>query len=433
MFDKLVFILSLILPGSGHLMLKKYKGFLLGLVYSIFVVFAIIVVIIPSFDLIAVYQNGGDYEGMYTIGKEEYIDNSFTILVQAIFAAFLVLVIIGINLIFAFTAKRTNEIIKSGETDLLEAKEIRKGYIPHIINSPIYALLLLFILIPAVTSIVIAFTNFSDKIIPPGFLISWSGFDSFKSLFNDPRYEGLFESTFVWTIIWSLSATLVTISLGMSLAVVLNNKKIKAKKFFRTIYLLPWAVPAFLTILIFKIFFSKIGMMNTVVLPLLSGSEYAPDTAVGFLIDENLAKATIILIQGWLGFPFVFVLTTGVLQAIPEDLYEASSIDGGGPWRKFWDITFPIIMISAAPLLITQFAFNFNNVTIIYLLGEGVVKDVGAIYGPLEIISSLGYRLTLDANFSMAAAVGLISSIIVSTFVLVTWIKTGAFNREEVM
>ncbi len=149
-------------------------------------------------------------------------------------------------------------------------------------------------------------------------------------------------------------------------------------------------------------------------------------------MDPNIAKVVIILIQGWLGFPYIYVLVTGILQTIPADLYEAANIDGGNPWSNFWDITFPIVMASAAPTMITQFTFQFNNVVIIYLLTGSVVKDIGSTYGPLETIASMGYQLMLDAEFSTAAVFTLITSVIVSSVVLWSWIKTGAFKREEV-
>ncbi len=431
-----IFIISLIFPGLGHLFSKRYKTFLLGLVYTIFLVFAAKMVIIPAFENVAYFQSAGDYANQYTIGVEEFTDNSFLILLEATFMIFLSLVLLFINSGFAFFARKSYIAYKNGDqSDSFKRiyGEISHDIIPHAISVPAYVLIIIFMVLPAVVGVFIAFTNYRSPILPPGFLISWDGLNGFKALFNDPRFEGLFESTIVWTIVWTICTTLLVIFTGMILAIIANNKRVKYKRFIRTIYLLPWAVPAFLTILIFKIYFSKVGAMNTFVVPMLTNESYSVGSAVPFLTDVTLAKVTIILIQVWLGFPYIFTLTTGILQAIPDDLYEASSIDGGNPWTNFWDITFPIVMISAAPLLITQFTFTFNNVTIIYLLSEGVVKPVGAKYGPLETIASLGFNLTLDANYATAAAVGLITSVVVSIFVLTTWIKTGAFNREEVM
>ncbi len=434
--NTLVFIISFIFPGLGHLFSRRYKTFVYGLLYTIFLVFAFMVVILPAFENIAYYHTSGDYENSYTIGAEEFTDNSFMILIEAIFALLIIVIFVIINSGFAHYAKKAYIDYKNGD-DIKSFKTIFKeashDIIPHAVSVPAYVLILIFLVLPALVGIFIVFTNYRQPILPPGFLISWDGLNSFDLLFNDPRYEGLFKSTTTWTIIWTICTTLLVIFTGMILAIIANNKKIKGKRFIRTIYLLPWAVPAFLTILIFKIYFSKVGTMNTFVLPMLTNQSYSVSSAIPFLINPNLAKITIILIQVWLGFPYIFTLTTGILQAIPDDLYEASSIDGGNPWTNFWDITFPIVMISAAPLLITQFTFTFNNVTIIYLLSEGVVKPVGANYGPLETIASLGFQLTLDANYATAAAVGLITSVVVSIVVLTTWVKTGAFNREEVM
>lgn len=436
MSERLIFILTLLIPGSGQIINKEYKKGVFGLVYMAVAWVSTMVALMPTLMKVAVYNTGGAYEGATTIGATEMVDNSFFILVESIFAILVIAAFIIVAIGFAYDAKRVRKSLNDGETVLHTRERIKAmagDLIPHAVTSPAYILMFLFMIVPAIVSIAIVFTNYKTPVLPPAFLIEWVGFDNFKNLFTDPSLSAVFKETFVWTFIWTFCATTLTIILGTLLAVVMHNKKIKGKKFFRTVYLLPWAVPAFLTILIFQIFFSKVGTMNTIVLPFFTGQAYDPATAIGFLMDPALAKMTVILIQSWLGFPFVFVLITGILQAIPDDLYEAAGIDGGNAWTNFWDITFPMIMIAAAPMLITQYTFNFNNVTIIYMLGQAVVKPVGATYGPLETIASLGYQLTLDANYSTAATFTLISSLIVSTIVLISWLKTGAFKNEEVM
>jgi arabinogalactan oligomer/maltooligosaccharide transport system permease protein len=294
-------------------------------------------------------------------------------------------------------------------------------------------LLFVFALLPAIVSIVVAFTNFKRPVLPPAFLIEWKGFTNFERLFTNERTAAAFQETLSWTLTWTFCASALTIVLGTVLAVVANNKHIRGKKFFRTVYILPWAVPAFLTILVFQLFFSKVGGMNTMVIPFFTGNEYDVSTAIGFFLNADYAKITIILIQAWLGFPYVFILVTGVLQTIPDDLYEASAIDGGNAWTNFFDITLPLILISVAPVFITQFTFNFNNVTIVYMLGEATVQTVGSIYKPLDTISSLGFRLMMDAKYNEAAVYTLITSTVVGAVVLYSWLKAGAFKNEEVM
>ncbi|MBL0701797.1 MAG: sugar ABC transporter permease [Spiroplasma sp.] len=435
----LVFYISIILPGVGHAILKQKKQAIGFLALGFIELVTIVKILILPLQLVRVVNLDGTVtigEVPWTSGEILWNQDSFVILISAVFAIILIILFLVINYVIARDARNTYRTQQSGER-LLSYKEkyqaVAGDIIPHSITAPVYALLFLFLFVPAMVSILIAFTNYATPILPPAYLIEWVGFSNFQDLLSDDILSTLFKETFLWTMIWTFTSATLAITVGIGLAVIVNNKKIKGKKIFRIVFLLPWAVPAFLTILIFQIFFSQIGTMNTVVMPFLNGAEYSVETAIPFLMDPVLAKITIIMIQTWLGFPFVFILTTGILQAIPEDLYEASNMDGGSAWSNFWDITFPMILLSAAPMLITQYSFAFNNVTIIYLLGDAVLKDVGTMYGPIETLASLGYRLTLDSNYATAAAMTLITSVIVSTFVLISWIKAGAFKNEEVM
>lgn len=436
MNDKLIFWLSFFIPGSGHLILKQYKKAILGFIFTALAWISTITALIPTLRMVFINQSDGEYAGKLTIGSIPYEDDSFLILVGAVFALACIIAFILVSYMIARNARSIKVAIDNGD-EVISFKEkmrvVAPDIIPHAVTGPGFILMFLFMIVPAIISILIAFTNYKSPVLPPAFLIEWRGLDNFKKLFTDPRLSAAFTETITWTLVWTFCATILVITLGIFLAVLCNSKKVKAKKFFRTIYLLPWAVPAFLTILIFQIFFSRIGTMNTIVVPFFTGKEYDISNAIPFLMNPNYAKLVIILIQGWLGFPYIYVLTTGILQTIPDDLYEAANIDGGNAWSNFWDITFPIIMISAAPTMITQFTFNFNNVTIIYLLTGSVVKDVGSMYGPLETIASLGYKLTMDAEYSTAALFTLITSVIVSSVVLWSWIKTGAFSKEDVM
>lgn len=436
MSEKMIFWLSFFIPGSGHLLLKKYKRAVVAFLFTILAWMSSFVSLFPTIGQVFVHQTSGEYEGAVTIGSVPYEDDSFLILVAAVFAVACLVAFVGISYTIARDARSIKRAINEGEEILSfkeKAKQIAPDIIPHAVTAPGFILMFLFLIIPAIVSILIAFTNYKTPILPPAFLIEWEGLGNFKNLFTDPRLTSAFTETITWTLTWTFCATMLVITLGIFLAVLCNNKRIKGKKFFRTVYLLPWAVPAFLTILIFQIFFSRLGTMNTIVVPFFTGKEYELSSAIPFLMNPTYAKIVIILIQGWLGFPYIYVLVTGILQTIPDDLYEAANMDGGNAWTNFWDITFPIIMVSAAPTFITQFTFNFNNVTIIYLLTGSVVKDVGAMYGPLETIASLGYKLTMEAEYSTAAVFTLITSVIVSAVVLFSWIKTGAFNKEDVM
>lgn len=433
---KKIFWLSFFVPGSAHLYLKQYKAAIVAFIFMVVAWISTFVALIPSIVQMFIPHKIGEYAGSVTIGRVPYEDDSFLILISGVFSFACMVAFVVISYMIARSARSVKQHIDEGEyipTWKEKTKLIAPDIIPHAIAGPGFVMMFLFLIVPAIVSIIIAFTNYKTPILPPAFLIKWEGLANFTKLFTDPRLSQAFSETITWTLIWTFCATLLTIILGVFIAVLCNHKQLKGKKFFRTIFLLPWAVPAFLTILVFQIFFSRVGTMNTVVLPFFTGNEYNISEAVPFLLNPNFAKVVIILIQGWLGFPYVYVLVTGILQTIPEDLYEAANIDGGTPWTNFWDITFPTIISSAAPALITQFTFNFNNVTIMYLLTQSVVKEVGSTYGPLETIASLGYKLTMDAEYSTAAVFTLLTSVVVSAIILWSWVKTGAFKREDVM
>jgi len=140
------------------------------------------------------------------------------------------------------------------------------------------------------------------------------------------------------------------------------------------------------------------------------------------------------MMQGWLGFPYIYVLTLGILQSIPNDLYEAAYIDGANAWQKFRNITLPMILAVAAPTLISQYTFNFNNFSIIYLFNAGGPGSVGGGAGSTDILISWIYRLTTGTapQYSMAAAVTLIISIIVIGISMIAFKKLHAFDMEDV-
>ncbi|MGF1824932.1 sugar ABC transporter permease [Vibrio splendidus] len=432
MSQQFVFWFSMLIPGSGHLALRRMREALFGFSILALEILVFIQFTLPNFRLLAVEQPNGKI----TIGAERFVDDSFLIMVGSTVGAMMILVFFALHYAFARDAKDVKrQIDESGFAITFTEKVhgLSHEIVPNLITAPKFILLFVFALLPAIVSIVVAFTNFKRPVLPPAFLIEWKGFTNFERLFTNERTAAAFQETLSWTLTWTFCASALTIVLGTVLAVVANNKHIRGKKFFRTVYILPWAVPAFLTILVFQLFFSKIGGMNTMVIPFFTGNEYDVSTAIGFFLNADYAKITIILIQAWLGFPYVFILVTGVLQTIPDDLYEASAIDGGNAWTNFFDITLPLILISVAPVFITQFTFIFNNVTIVYMLGEATVQTVGSIYKPLDTISSLGFRLMMDAKYNEAAVYTLITSTVVGAVVLYSWLKAGAFKNEEVM
>lgn len=252
------------------------------------------------------------------------------------------------------------------------------------------------------------------------------GFDTFAKIFTVDIWRSTFFDVLGWTVVWTLVATTLQVGIGIFMAVIVNQPRLRFKKFFRTILVLPWAVPGFVTILIFAgLFNDSFGAINNDILAFF-GLDPIP-----WMTNAAWSKLALIFMQGWLGFPYIFLVTTGVLQSIPDDLYEAATIDGASIFAKFKHITMPMILISIAPIIITQYTFNFNNFNIIYLFNGGGPSVPGSTAGGTDILVSWIYKLTLkESQYSLAAALTILLSIFVIAIALWQFRRTNSFKEE---
>jgi maltose/maltodextrin transport system permease protein len=244
-----------------------------------------------------------------------------------------------------------------------------------------------------------------DRMLP-GFKVG-IGWDNYRRLLTDANIRGPFVSIFVWTVVFAGLTVVLATALGMSLAVVLNWEALKYRHVYRTLLFLPYAVPGFISILVFKgLFNQNFGEINAL-LDAVFGVRPA------WFADPLLAKVMILIVNTWLGYPYIMVLCTGLIKAIPADLYEASAIAGASPWQNFWRITAPLIMKPLTPLLISAFAFNFNNFVLISLLTDGRPDFLNTQLpaGTTDILVSYTYRIAFTdsgQNFGLAAAISTI-------------------------
>ncbi len=301
---------------------------------------------------------------------------------------------------------------------------------------PSYIAMTFAIIFPVLVTLMIAFTNYDFKHTAPTTLLDWIGFQNFTNMWTLSTFRSAFTSVLGWTLIWALAASTLQIVLGILTAIVANQPFVKGKRIFGVIFLLPWAVPAFITILTFSNMFNdSVGAINAQVIPLFAKIfPFLDGVLIPWKTDPTWTKIALIMMQGWLGFPYIYVLTLGILQSIPNDLYEAAYIDGANGWQKFRNITFPMIMAVAAPTLISQYTFNFNNFSIIYLFNDGGPGSVGGNAGSTDILISWIYKLTTNTSpqYSMAAAVTLIISVIVISISMIAFKKLHAFDMEDV-
>lgn len=420
-------LLSLI-PGLGQIYNKqKAKGAIFLGVTILFLIY---------FFAIAAPELGN----LITLGEVPGRDNSLFMLIRGAFHFILVIVYFifyALNLKDAYTiAKRWNNDYPVPTTFKDMLKGIYANGFPYLLIIPSYIAMTFAIIFPVLVTLLIAFTNYDFQHLPPTKLLDWVGVTNFTNIWRLSTFRSAFGAVLGWTIIWALTASTVQIVIGIFTAIIANQPFIKGKRIFGVIFLLPWAVPAFITILTFSNMFNdSIGAINTQVIPLLGKVlPFLNGHLIPWKTDPTWTKVALIMMQGWLGFPYIYVLTLGILQSIPNDLYESAYIDGANAWQKFRNITFPMILAVAAPTLISQYTFNFNNFSIMYLFNDGGPGTVGGGAGSTDILISWIYRLTTGAapQYSMAAAVTLIISLIVISISMIAFKKLHAFDMEDV-
>ncbi|MFD1849074.1 sugar ABC transporter permease [Oceanobacillus bengalensis] len=416
---KIATILSII-PGLGQFYNRQYlKGFLFLILGFSFV--------IAFWDFIDI-----GLWGIFTLGTQVPRDNSVFLMVYGIIAFILLALAVIVMIINLRDAYKNGEKRDMGQ----KLNSVREQYhnlidsgFPYLMLSPGFLLLLFVVILPIVFVLLLAFTNYDLYHTWPAQLTDWVGIQNFIDLFTLDVWRETFLSVFAWTVIWTFGATTLQIALGIFLAILVNQKDLKGKAIIRTILILPWAVPAFVSILIFSGMFNEsFGVINTTILNFL-GIDPLP-----WMTDAMFTRIALIMIQTWLGFPFIFVMVTGVLQSIPGELYEAATIDGANGLQKFRKITLPLVMFSIAPILITQYTFNFNNFNVIFLFNSGGPAMPGQNAGGTDILISWIYDLTMTTQqYGMAAAITMIMSAIVIAVALWQFRRTKSFQEEDMM
>ena len=250
------------------------------------------------------------------------------------------------------------------------------------------------------------------------------GFDNFTKILTDPLYREPFVSVFLWTFAYASLSVFLQFALGLFLAIVLNKPDLKLKRIQRSLLVLPFAIPAFLVVLVWQgLLNDEFGVINQ-----------SLGTDIPWLFDANWAKVSCILVNVWLGFPYWFLVCTAALQAVPEELTEAARVDGAGPIQAFRRVTLPLLLVVTAPLLIASFAFNFNVFNNIYFLtGGGPYGVEQSVAGSTDILISYTYKLAFSAGsggqYAIAAAVSIFIFFIVAGISAVSFWRTNALEN----
>ena len=372
------------------------------------------------------------------------LDHSIFMLIEGLFT----IIILGIFIILYISQVRTGmkdaeRIIKRGRYPT--AKEIRNHLatksFPVLGITPSLLLLSIFTLIPLLFSMLIAFTNYSSPDhIPPKNLVDWVGLSNFTTMFSKNiggNWPKAFARVAGWTLLWAVLSTFTCFFTGFLFAVILRDKRIQFPKFFRTVFILPYAIPQMLSLFVWA------NLLNGTFGPINRTLQYwhIIQQGIPWLSNPTVAKLTLVLVNIWIGFPYSMILTTSSMTAISQAQYEAAQIDGASRWQQFIHITLPLVMYQLKPALIMQFAGNINNFGAVFFLTGGGPNlmfgtnnlTISTQAGSTDLLISWIYKLTMNTpnQYQLASVLSILVFIVLVPFALYNFTHTKAFKDGE--
>lgn len=312
------------------------------------------------------------------------------------------------------------------------------GVLPYIYLAPALLLLAVLSLLPNLYSVYLAFTNYSLYHYTD---FSFVGLRNFLKIINGPETY-TFIRVFFWTLIWAGGSVLLSQAVGIFLAILLNNPHLKGSSIYRTLFILPWAIPAFISVMMWQgLLNTEFGAINqilhnmgldTAMQAVLSVFGYNLKLPIAWMDTFGWAHIAVLFVNVWLAFPFQLTVCLGALQAVPSDVYEAAEVDGASKFLQFRKITLPLLRNAMLPVLISSFAFNFNQFTAIYLLTRGGPPIPGSDAGATDILITYSYKLAfVSFQYGLACAYAIFIFILVATLSGVNFKSTGAFEEAN--
>ncbi|MBR4668923.1 MAG: sugar ABC transporter permease [Butyrivibrio sp.] len=368
--------------------------------------------------------------GIYEVTKG---DNSMLILLSGVVTLVITGFFIATWLFSIFSGERARHLKEMGKRPasfLEDVKSLANENVHFLFLSVPVIGLSTFTVMPLIYMILMAFTNYDQDHQPPGNLFTWVGVKNFFTLLSTgDRLSNTFWPVLGWTLIWGFAATFSCYFGGMILAMIINSKGIKYKKFWRTVFVITMAIPAFISLRVVSTMLGERGILNV----LLQQWGFTA-SALPFLSNVTWARVSVIVVNFWIGVPVTMLMVSGILMNIPAELYESAKIDGAGPVVTFLKITFPYMWFVTTPYLIANLIGNFNNFNTIYFLtgGEPLTLDYFKGAGKTDLLVTWLYKLTKDSNdYNLAATIGIIIFVISATFTLISFSRSNAMKNEE--
>ena len=331
--------------------------------------------------------------------------------------------------------------VKSGKDDLRSLLDDQ--FHKTLLALPV-AGILMFTVLPIIYMVIIAFTSYDAAHDGYANLFSWVGLDNFNAILDFEK-GGLglaFGETLGWTLMWAFFATFTNFFLGMFVAILINKKGIRIKKFWRTVLVMTIAIPQFVSLMYVANLFNSSGIIGK----LLLKWELLPQAMLDnfqFSLWQNpiTSRILVIVLNIWVGIPYIMLMATGILMNIPQDLYESSRIDGASPWQQFRKITLPYMMFVMGPYLLTSFVGNLNNFNVIYLLTQnnycqnlelGLAGGVPVYY--TDLLITWLYKMTVDSaekKYYLASIIGILIFVVVAILSLIIYNIMPSTKNEE--
>lgn len=422
---------SSLFMGLGHLLyLKEYlKGALFAFVELVFLCF-LPVTVRKIIDMITLGAPQPD------IPIKQRSNSMFMlidgILILAVVAVFIVLYVISIK-----SAKNSyKEYCRTKEfaSQKKSMENLGNRAFPIAGLAPCVIMLLIFVVVPLVFSIAVAFTNYSaPDHIPPNNTVDWVGVDNFRALLTGKSsWSSGFTRVAIWTLVWAVLSTFTCYFGGLLVAVALKESNIKFSGLFRVIFILPYAVPSVISMLVWRnLLNGTFGTVNRTLQALGLTKNVIP-----WLGNCTLAQVMCIVINLWGGFGYFMLLSMGTMTAISPDLFEAARIDGASKWQILRKITMPLVMYQTMPLIIMSFTHNINNFGIIYFLTAGqptVADSTTTLAGGTDILVTWIYKLTITLlKYNYASVIAVIIFVVLAPFAIWQFKNTKAFKEGEV-
>lgn len=430
-FTRLAFIIF----GAGNLFrgqIVKGLVFLLLEIGFIFYMVTLGVEAVRGFITLGTVEQGWVFDERKGIEVMAAGDNSMLLLLYGIISLIIIVCFVVIWRMNIRSAYDTQKLVEKGQKVPQLRDEIgilmdKKAHITLLLL-PVMGIFI-FTVLPLIYMILVAFTNYDSTHQPPGKLFDWVGFQNFTTLLrSDSPLGASFWPILGWTLIWAVVATVTCFLAGIILALWINSKIVKGKKFWRTMFVFSVAVPQFVSLLVMKTMLQPEGALNV-----LLRNTGVIDGSLPFLTNATWARVTVIVINLWLGAPYTMLISTGILMNIPTELYEAAQIDGANAATIFRKITLPYIMFVMTPSLITQFIGNVNNFNVIFLLTGGGPSTLEYYQaGKTDLLVTWLYKLTTGSkDYSYASVIGILVFIISAVISLLTYRQTPSYNNEE--